>query len=195
MDKGLEIHSVKLRQIQLGIFEKYCTRAVVSQQVLVCGAVVVDKGGRDSRSRPAKYVPQRQCVRSPRQPASPPFLTRESSSWEEPGRESREKMGVTGGDQEAAPAVGRGNRGHQKGLVPTGGPKKITGTRKLLQISEEGGVSTSLTDDYITSVPRLQVEYPPMEGEEEEGEGGRRKPRYQFEIETRVNWRLTQASI
>ena len=106
-------------------------------------------------------------------------------------------MGVTGGDQEAAPAVGRGNRGHQKGLVPTGGPKKITGTRKLLQISEEGGVSTSLTDDYITSVPRLQVEYPPMEGEEEEGEGGRgrRKPRYQFKTETSINLRLKLVSI
>ena len=156
---------------------------------------MVDKGGRDSRSRPAKYVPQRQCVRSPRQPASPPFLTRESSSWEEPGRESREKMGVTGGDQEAAPAVGRGNRGHQKGLVPTGGPKKITGTRKLLEIPEEGGVSmpSSLTDDYIKSVPRLQVEWP-MDGEEEEGEGGRgrRKPRYQFELKIGNNWRLTQ---
>ena len=50
VDKGLEIHSVKLRQIQLRIFEKYCTIAVVSQQVLVCGAVVVDKGGRDSSS-------------------------------------------------------------------------------------------------------------------------------------------------
>ena len=160
----------------------------------MCGAVVVDKGG-EIAGRPAKYVPQRQCVRSPRQPASPPFLTRESSSWEEPGRESREKMGVTGGDQEAAPAVGRGNRGHQKGLVPTGGPKKITGTRKLLEIPEEGRVSTSLTDDYIKSVPRLQVEYPPMEGEEEEGEGGRRKPRYQFEIETRVNLRLKLVSI
>ena len=120
--------------------------------------------------RRAKYVPQ--CVRSLRQPPSPPFLTRDSSSWEEPGRESREKMGVTG-DQE-----GRGSRGH-----PTGGPKKITGTRKLLEIPEEGGVSTSLTDDYIKSVPRLQVEWP-MEGEEEEGGLGRRKPRYQIDIET-----------
>ena len=106
-------------------------------------------------------------------------------------------MGVTG-DQEAAPAVVRGSRGHQKGLVPTGGPKKITGTRKLLEIPEEGGVSmpSSLTDDYIKSVPRLQVEWP-MDGEEEEGEGGRgrRKPRYQFELGIGSNLKLKQEQI
>ena len=152
---------------------------------------MVDKGGRDSRGSSsrqprAKYVPQRPTVYAlfP----SPP-LTRESSSWE-PGRESREKMGVTG-EQEAGGGRGSNNRGAAGGQKTTGGPKKITGLRKqqLLEIPEEGGVSSSLTDDYIKSVPRLQVEWP-MEGDEdEEGQGGRRKPRYHLETEVGINGR------
>ena len=92
-------------------------------------------------------------------------------------------MGVTGEQEAASGGRGSNSRGAAGGQQKsTGGPKKITGARKLqlLEIPEEGGVSHSLTDDYIKSVPRLQVEWP-MEGdEEEEGEGGRgrRKPRY-----------------
>ena len=156
-----------------------------------------DKGGRDSSSSSGspggRYVSQRQCTLSAPAFSSLDEGVIELGAWE--GVE-RENMGVTG-DQEAATGVGRSRGtagGHQKGLAPTGGPKKITGARKhqLLEIPEEGGVSNSLTDDYIKSVPRLQVEWP-MEGEEEEegeGGGGRRKPRYQFEIRTGVNQRL-----
>ena len=151
----------------------------------------MDKGGRDSRGSSssrqprAKYVPQRPTVYA-LFPSSP--LTRESSSWE-PGRESRGNMGVTG-EQEPAGGRGSNSRGAAGGQIQktTGGPKKITGVRKqqLLEIPEEGGVSSSLTDDYIKSVPRLKVEWP-MEGdEEEEVEGGRRKPRYQFQTETGI---------
>ena len=100
-------------------------------------------------------------------------------------------MGVTG-EQEPAGGRGSNNRGAAGGQT-TGGPKKITGARKqqLLEIPEEGGVSlsNSLTDDYIKSVPRLKVEWP-MEGDEdEEGQGGRRKPRYHFETEAGINLR------
>ena len=203
-----EIHS---GQILLRIFEKYCKRRISDPEFL-CQSVGQSagvwcaeqselwwiRGGRDSRQESSGELqvrsPTAVCALSLFEPASPPFLTRDSSSWEESGRESREKMGVTG-DQEVAPAVGK--RGQQKGLAPTGGPKKITGTRKLLEIPEEGHVLSmpnSLTDDYIKSVPRLQVEWP-MEGEDEEreeGRGSRRKPRYQFETETGANLMLKE---
>ena len=75
-------------------------------------------------------------------------------------------------------------KGNGRGGSTGGGAKKIAGVRKqqqpqLLEIPEEGGLSTSLTDDYLKAVPRLKVEWP-VDGDDddEEGGAGRRMPRY-----------------
>ena len=76
-------------------------------------------------------------------------------------------------------------KGNGRGGSTGGAAKKIAGVRKqqqqpqLLEIPEEGGLSTSLTDDYLKAVPRLKVEWP-VDGDDddEEGGAGRRMPRY-----------------
>ena len=87
-------------------------------------------------------------------------------------------MGGAGEEEPVKKGNGRG------GSTGGGAAKKIAGVRKqqqpqLLEIPEEGGLSTSLTDDYLKAVPRLKVEWP-MDGDDDEEEGGvgRRMPRY-----------------
>ena len=86
-----------------------------------------------------------------------------------------------GGAGEEEP-VKKGNG--RDGSTGGGAAKKIAGVRKqqqsqLLEIPEEGGLSTSLTDDYLKAVPRLKVEWP-VDGDDDDEEGGtgRRMPRY-----------------
>ena len=88
-------------------------------------------------------------------------------------------MGGAGEEEPVKKGNGRG------GSTGGGAAKKIAGVRKqqqqsqLLEIPEEGGLSTSLTDDYLKAVPRLKVEWP-VDGDDDEEEGGvgRRMPRY-----------------
>ena len=122
-----------------------------------------------------KYVLQRPPVCTSTLLSS--LLTRESLTCD-PVRELGEKMGGAGEEEPVKKGNGRGGS-------TGGGAKKIAGVRKqqqqsqLLEIPEEGGLSTSLTDDYLKAVPRLKVEWP-VDGDDDEEEGGvgRRMPRY-----------------